>query len=133
MTQTSTTQVYAASVMVPVDDLHPNSYNPNVVPDMIFEEILKDIRKNGFIGAIVVRTRPEGGYEIVDGEHRYKAAKQLGFKEIPVIVREYDDDTARINTFRWNHERGFFDAIKTADLIRDLNKRHSLDERPSCR
>ncbi|SRR6266550_1830488 len=113
---------------LPLETIHPNSYNPNILPDVLFEQLLKDIRENGFIDPIIVRETGEKQYEIIDGEHRYRAAKQLGFETIPVFFYKADDTKARILTYRWNHERGFFEPAKTAKLIQDLETRlGSLD------
>jgi len=113
--------------LVSIDLIQPNTYNPNVMPDTLFQELLKDIRQQGFVGAIIVR-KLSRGYEIVDGEHRYRAAKHLGYTDIPCITLDYEDDAAKFATFRFNHERGFFDNIKTSELIHDLATRHTIDE-----
>lgn len=71
---------------VPVDDLHPWPGNPRRGD---VEAIKSSIRENGFVGAIVAR--PSDG-RILAGHHRWRAARELGFAEVPVLWREVDDE-----------------------------------------
>jgi len=54
-------------------------------------ELAQSIKDRGFIQPIVVRKVPGGRFEVVAGERRYQAAKSLGLKEIPTIIKELDD------------------------------------------
>jgi ParB family chromosome partitioning protein len=113
--------------LVGIDRVRPNAYNPNRLTRKMFASLVDDIRRNGFIGAIVVREK-DGGYEIVDGEHRYKALLELGAAQIPVIVVDNDDVEARVNTIGWDRKRGDFAPRPLAELVHDLNKHFSLKD-----
>src|SRR5438045_6741 len=74
------------AIVVPVDAIEPNPWNPNAMDKAMFEKELASIRKYGFVDPLTVREVDFIGhrhYEIIDGEHRWKAAKQLGYAELP--------------------------------------------------
>ena len=57
-------------------------------------DALDSIEKNGVIQPAIVRKREEGGYELIAGHRRKRACELLGWKTMPVIVRDYDDQEA---------------------------------------
>lgn len=79
---------------VPLDALRPNPWNPNRMDDRHFEAEVDSIRAFGFIDPITVRQHPdeEGAYQIVDGEHRYRALVHLFNSEEDVPTLPYRDD-----------------------------------------
>ena len=111
--------------LVPIDRVRPNAYNPNRLTAKMFAALVDDIRRNGFIGAIVVR-EVDGDYEIVDGEHRYKALLELGAAQVPIIVVAADDVEARVATVSLDRKRGQFAPRPLAELVHDLNQHYSL-------
>ena len=83
---------------LPVDALAPGKYQPRRIMDPAkLAELAESIRAQGVIQPIVVReiVQPRGGktWEIIAGERRWRASKQAGLAEIPVVVREVDDRT----------------------------------------
>ncbi|MBC8101848.1 MAG: ParB/RepB/Spo0J family partition protein [Cytophagales bacterium] len=76
----------------PVATLHPNPRQPRTYFDeAALDELADSITANGILQPILVRPRPTGGYEIVAGERRYRAALKAGLKTIPIIIRELTD------------------------------------------
>lgn len=57
------------------------------------EELSRSIKELGILEPLLVRPLPEGNYELVAGERRYKAASMAGLTEVPAVVREMDDVT----------------------------------------
>jgi len=121
--------------VVPVEEVFPNTYNPVIMGEKDFRLLKKNIQSEGFVGAILVRraTKEEkeergANYIILDGEHRWTAAKELGFEKIPLIVMNRTDDQGKIATISFNKLRGEFDSVKLAELIVDLRKRTSDEE-----
>lgn len=106
----------------------PNNYNPNVVQTEILAKLKAEIAAKGMCEPILVRIRGDGGYEIVDGEHRWQVCKELGWQEIPCIIQNFDDKEAKIKTLQLNYMRGSAIPIKLAYLIHDLNKEIKLEE-----
>ena len=64
---------------------------------------------------------------VVDGEHRWKAARELGYAEVPCVVTYMTDAQMRIATLRHNRARGTEDITLTAEVLRDLEKLGALD------
>jgi ParB family transcriptional regulator, chromosome partitioning protein len=76
---------------VEVDRLMPNLYQPRQDFDQEkMDELKKSIKTHGIIQPIIVRESTEG-YEIVAGERRLKAAKEIGMKKVPVIIRQFNN------------------------------------------
>lgn len=93
-------------LQIPVSELHPFKDHPfKVRDDEEMEKMADSIREYGVLVPLLARPAPEGGYEIVSGHRRHHAAELAGIKEIPVIVREMDDDTAIIAMVDANLQR----------------------------
>lgn len=76
---------------IPIDECRTNPYQPRKTfnADAI-EELKTSIMEYGIIQPLIVR-RSIKGYEIVAGERRFRAAKEAGLKEVPAIVKDFDD------------------------------------------
>lgn len=68
-------------------------------------ELVDSIRESGVIVPLIVRTRPEGGYEIISGHRRCEACRELGIERVPVRVQELTDDEATILMVNSNIQR----------------------------
>ena len=76
---------------IDVDQLMPNLYQPrqDFDPDKM-DELKESIKAHGIIQPVIVR-ESTNGYEIVAGERRLKAAKEIGMKKVPVIIRQFNN------------------------------------------
>ena len=85
---------------VSIDSVYPNSYNPKVKDSKEYSDVVESLKQNGLMSFIFVReVEGEDGYEIVDGEHRYLAAKELGYKEIYIYnLGKISEEEARALT-----------------------------------
>lgn len=110
---------------LPPDDLEVDGDNPNEMDDEMFSLLCERIRTRGWVGNAIV-TDTEG--TIADGEHRWKAAKELGLDEIPVKQYALDDDERRLwrqelNKIHGEHDKERdaleFDLITADDQLRD--------------
>jgi ParB-like chromosome segregation protein Spo0J len=110
-------------VEVPICKVIPNQWNPNRQSDHVFEAEKNSIRVHGFIDPITVREVGVGLFEIIDGEHRWKAAKALGLEFIPVNnLGEVPDVIAKQLTVITNETRGQADRALLAKLLEDLTR-----------
>lgn len=85
--------------IVPMDikELKPYAEQPfKVLLDNSMDELCESIAQNRVLSPIIARPHPEGGYEILSGHRRVKACELLGIEEVPVVVKNLDDDTAAI-------------------------------------
>ena len=82
---------------MPLSELHPFEGHPfKVLDDELMEQTVESIKQIGIVSPLIVRTDPEGGYEILSGHRRLHAAELAGLETVPVIVKEMDDDAAVI-------------------------------------
>jgi ParB family chromosome partitioning protein len=92
----SVSEARAAGTLLhlPLDAIRPNRYQPrHAFDEDALEELAASLRTSGLLQPVVVRTLPDGNYELVAGERRCRAAGRLGWKEIGAVVREIDDRT----------------------------------------
>jgi ParB family transcriptional regulator, chromosome partitioning protein len=77
---------------LPVDSIHPNPRQPRrrFEPEAT-SGLAASLRLQGVLQPIVVRPRSAGGYELVAGERRWRAAREAGLDTLPALVREADD------------------------------------------
>ena len=77
---------------LPVDAIHPNPRQPRkrFEPEATAGLALS-LRHQGVLQPVVVRPRSAGGYELVAGERRWRAAREAGLETLPALVRETDD------------------------------------------
>ena len=80
---------------IPLEDLYEFKNHPfRVLDDEKMAETVESIKAYGVLMPGIVRTRAEGGYEIISGHRRKHACELAGLKTMPVIIREYTDDEA---------------------------------------
>ncbi|HUI31232.1 MAG TPA: ParB/RepB/Spo0J family partition protein [Candidatus Acidoferrales bacterium] len=78
---------------ISVNKVTANRFQPRRDFDQrTLEELKKSIRENGLIQPITVRQTKDGGFELVSGERRLRAMKELGIREIPAYVLQVDSD-----------------------------------------
>ena len=78
-----------------IRDLHEFRNHPfRVVDDDSMDELVQSIRERGILVPVMVRTRKEGGYEIISGHRRCHAAKLAGLFKVPAVIRELTDEEA---------------------------------------
>jgi len=79
----------AGTRTIAIEDVHPSPEQPRkTFHDERLEELAASIRTQGIIQPLIVRTRAAGGYELIAGERRWRAAQRAGLHEVPVVVRE---------------------------------------------
>ncbi len=77
---------------IAIAEIRPNPFQPRreFKPDEL-TDLENSIRASGLLQPVTVRERAEGGFELVAGERRFRAATRLGWSEIPAIVKTLDD------------------------------------------
>ena len=119
---------------IPIDELFPFKNHPfKVLDDESMQRMVESVEQYGVLSPLIVRPRPEGGYEIISGHRRQHAAELAGLETLPVIVRDMSDDAAVIlmvdSNLQREHilpsERAFaykmkLDAIKNQGVRSDL-------------
>ncbi len=112
--------------------LDPNMLQPNPsqprerFDEAALEALGKSIRRSGMMQPIVARRSPDGGYEIVAGERRWRAALRIGLETAPVVVCEADDREAAELALVENLQREDLNAIERGVAFRRLGERFGL-------
>lgn len=99
-----------------INDVEPNEYNPNKLKRKGFEHLKKEIKRIGFLQPILVNQ----DNKIIDGEHRWKACKEIGKNKIPVIKTDMDEEEAKVTTINMNKIKGMMETEKYHSLIQGL-------------
>ncbi len=82
---------------IPIGELFPFKNHPfKVLDDESMQRTVESVEQYGVLSPLIARPRPEGGYEIISGHRRQHAAQLAGLENLPVIVRQMDDDAAVI-------------------------------------
>ena len=83
--------------MIPLDALHPFANHPfKVKDDEAMTDTVESVKQYGVLVPAIARPLEEGGYELVAGHRRRRASELAGLTEMPVIIRNLDDDEATI-------------------------------------
>ena len=92
---------------VPIEQIHPNPRQPRKRFEHEATAGLADsLRAQGVIQPVVLRPRPEGGYELIAGERRWRAAREAALPTVPAVIREADDrETLLLGSSRMSHAR----------------------------
>jgi ParB family chromosome partitioning protein len=114
--------------MMPVSQLAPGKYQPRTQMDSeSLQELADSIRAQGLMQPILAR-EVAGGYEIIAGERRWRAAQLAGLSEVPVLLREVADDAVAAMALIENIQREDLNAIDEAHglqrLIQDFGMTH---------
>lgn len=115
-------QFKTTKVLVDINLVQPNPWNPNTQSKEMFEKEVASIKELGMLGSILVREWG-GVYEILDGEHRFKACKELKYTQIPVeTLGEISDTDAKLLTVLLNNLKGKDDLEKRAKIYEQLSE-----------
>lgn len=116
-------------VWVEPNHLQANSWNPNRMNAPMYAKELQSIKDHGFVDPVTAYDDGDYKYIIIDGEHRWRAAMDLGLKEIPVFLVDIDNENdAKKLTILLNELRGQALPEKMGDLLKDLMSSSSLEE-----
>lgn len=106
---------------VALGELRPGRYQPRAqMSEAALDELADSIRAQGLIQPVVVRPGADGGYEIIAGERRWRAAQRAGLERIPVIVRPVADNAALAMALIENIQREDLNPIEEAQGIQRL-------------
>ena len=107
-------------VMVKLDDLRANPYQPRKVFDEeALQELANSIKEHGVFQPIIVKKSIKG-YEIIAGERRVKASRMAGLTEIPAIIRDFNDTQMMEIALLENLQRENLNAIEEATAYKKL-------------
>jgi ParB family chromosome partitioning protein len=101
---------------VRISDVAPNHFQPRrVFNEVELGELEASLRTTGLLQPITVRAKSGGGWELVAGERRLRAATRLGWTEIPALVRDFDDRAMLTLALVENLQRADLNALEEAE------------------
>lgn len=104
-----------------VDEMMPGKYQPRShMDEEALQTLANSIKTQGIMQPIIVRLIQEGRYEIIAGERRWRAAQLAGLNEVPVIVKEIDDEIALQMALIENIQREDLNPLEEALGIKRL-------------
>jgi ParB-like chromosome segregation protein Spo0J len=113
---------------VPIDTIFPYPENPREIEDSQFEKLQKSIKEFGFVEPLVVNVREHSDFKpeekvptIVGGNMRFRAAKALGMKEVPIVEVNLDRTKEMALNIGLNRIAGRWDVGKLEKLVYDLS------------
>ena len=112
---------------LPINALQPGKYQPRgEFEENALWELAESIKKQGLLQPLVVREIDLGRYEIIAGERRWRACQALGMTEVPVILRQVDDETAMAIGLVENLQREDLNAMDQARAMHRLTTEFAL-------
>ncbi len=121
---------------LPVASVVPNPLQPRKeFSEEELSELSGSIRDNGLLQPLVVRPSPtrEGRYELVAGERRLRSVQRLGWEEVPVVVREVDDEALLVLALVENLQREALSPVEEAEGYRTLGEKFGLTQEEIAR
>jgi ParB/RepB/Spo0J family partition protein len=123
-----------ALVHVPVGEIVTGLNNRTRFDPQALADLAADIASRGLLQPVVVRPNPTGsGYQLIAGERRLRAVKQLGWAEIPATLRDLDDRAARGAMMAENTHRADVDPIDEAQGYAAFMRDFGVDEAETAR
>lgn len=119
--ETDSTSELGRVLAVAVDSIRPNTYQPRVRFDQeSLDGLAESIREVGVLQPLLVRTAADGGFELIAGERRWRAAQLAGLATVPVIVRPVDDSDSLEQAIVENLHREDLNPLEEAAAFRQL-------------
>ena len=120
--------VATADSMVDIESIHPNPNQPRThFNDAELNELSDSIAEHGVLQPLLVR-KDVDGYEIIAGERRYQASKIAGLTEIPVIIKDVDDQKMLESALIENLQRSDLNPIEEAKGYKQLIKQSGMTQ-----
>lgn len=115
---------------IPIEEVTFFGLQPRITfkEDEAFEELLKSIQEKGILQPIIVRKIPGGLYECIAGERRLRAAKKLGLKSVPAIIKELTDEEALLISIMENLQRKDLNPMEIAIAYKNLMENFNLTQ-----
>jgi ParB family chromosome partitioning protein len=111
-----TTEERSALRTISLSEIRPNPYQPRreFHPEEL-ADLEASLKSSGLLQPVTVRATAAGGYELIAGERRFRAAERLGWTEIPAVVKAVDDQTLLTLALVENLQRANLNALEEAE------------------
>ena len=118
---------------LPITEIEPNRDQPRKhFDDEALQELCDSIKIHGVIQPLVVRPISDGGYQLIAGERRWRAARMAGLTEVPVVIREMQESETMEIALIENLQREDLNPIEEAEGFRVLMDNYSLTQQEAA-
>lgn len=116
-------------LLIPQEDIQPNKNQPRKrFSSDALEGLAESIRQNGIIQPLIVRSLPNGQYELIAGERRLRAARLVGASRVPCIVLHISDEKSALLALLENIQRQNLDFFEEAEALVHLMLLYRLNQ-----
>ena len=117
---------------IPINDIRPNPQQPRRRFDQDgLRELSESIAAYGILQPLTVRAQ-NGGYELVAGERRWRAARMAGLRQVPCLLARVDEEDAALLALIENLQRRDLDYMEEASAIARLLRRYGLSQQQAA-
>lgn len=117
----------SALIEIPLSDVVPSRYQPRTgFDEESLTTLTASVRELGVLQPVLVRPLDDGGYELIAGERRWRAAKRAGLQTIPALVRLVDDTTSLEHALVENLQRTDLNPLEEAAAYQQLIEEFGL-------
>ncbi|MBR5525139.1 MAG: ParB/RepB/Spo0J family partition protein [Clostridia bacterium] len=119
----------ATTVTLPLDEIIPNREQPRKqFDDEALADLSASIAQHGVLQPLLVRPLPDGSYQLVAGERRWRASRMAGLTEVPVVVRDMDEQEAAELALIENLQREDLNPMEEAIGYRTLMESYGMTQ-----
>lgn len=126
--KTEETPAEGGVLYIDINEIKPNAAQPRKnFDEEKLRELADSIEQHGLIQPVVLR-KADRGYEIVAGERRYRAARLIGLKELPCIVKTLTDEENMLLAIIENMQREDLNPIEEAEGLKQMIDKYGLTQ-----
>ena len=126
---TGTEEGNGGGELMRISEIEPNRSQPRKdFDDESLQQLADSIREHGLIQPLIVRPLPEGNFQIVAGERRWRACRMAGLNEVPVYIREFDDQKTMEIALIENLQREDLNILEEALGFQELMQKYGMTQ-----
>lgn len=117
------------TVTLPLDEIIPNREQPRKqFDDQALADLSASIAQHGVLQPLLVRPMPDGSYQLVAGERRWRASRMAGLTEVPVVIRDMDEQESAELALIENLQREDLNPMEEAIGYRTLMENYGMTQ-----
>ena len=118
-----------STVTLPLDEIIPNREQPRKqFDDQALADLSASIAQHGVLQPLLVRPMPDGSYQLVAGERRWRASRMAGLTEVPVVIRDMDEQESAELALIENLQREDLNPMEEAIGYRTLMENYGMTQ-----
>lgn len=122
------------AVTLKLNDIIPNKDQARKqFDDEPLAELADSIAEHGVLQPLLVRPLPNGSYQLIAGERRYRASRMAGLTEVPVVIKSLSDEEAAVISLIENLQRENLNPVEEANGFNDLIKQFGLTQEEAAK